>query len=70
MVERHLAQAEEAVVLGEHHIARQRALIAELEQKSHDTAQAKQLLATFEETQMLHLAGRDRVRRELDALSE
>jgi hypothetical protein len=47
----HLRQAEEHVVLGEQHIARQRVLIAELERNTRDTAKAAELLKEFEELQ-------------------
>jgi hypothetical protein len=61
-----LARAEEIAVLGEHHIVRQRELIAKLERKGVDTAEANRLLATFEALQATHLAERDRLRGELD----
>ena len=61
----HLAQAEDNVTLGEQHIAKQRALIEKLEGDGHDTVKARELLAVFEETQVLHVADRDRLLREL-----
>jgi arginine repressor len=67
IIQRHLAQAEDHIILGERHIVRQRELVAELEQKGHDTTEAKRLLAEFEELQVMHLADCDRLRRELDA---
>ena len=65
MLTEHLAQAEEHVALGNRHIVRQRELIAELARDGHDTAEAKTLLASFEEMQTLHLQHRDRLRHEL-----
>jgi hypothetical protein len=64
----HLAQAERHVVTGERTLARQRAIVAGLQQDGHDTAQARSLLARFQETQALHIADRDRLHRELAAL--
>jgi hypothetical protein len=64
----HLAQAERHVALGEQHIARQREIVSELEDGSHDAVQARRLLAQFEELQALHIADRDRLRRELAEL--
>ena len=65
----HLAQAEDHVALGERHLADQRALIAELTRDGHDISQAKELLATFEQTQLLHVEDRDRLRKELEEVS-
>jgi hypothetical protein len=36
-----------------------------LERQSHDAGEARRLLRQFEELQALHVAGRDRLRREL-----
>lgn len=66
VTERHLAQAERHVALGERHIATQRAIIAELVRDGHDTSRAEALLATFEQSQRLHVEDRDRLRKELD----
>jgi hypothetical protein len=68
MIEEHLRQAEEHIALGEQHIARQREILAELQRDGHDTAQAEELLATFEETQRMHIADRDRIQDELQSL--
>jgi hypothetical protein len=59
--------AEGHIALGERHIVRQRKLVVELEQKGCDTAEAKRLLASFEELQAMHIADRDRLRRQLKA---
>jgi hypothetical protein len=63
----HLRQARDHVAQGEEHIRRQRALIAQLERDGYETALAKQLLATLEETQVLHEQDRERLIRELAA---
>jgi hypothetical protein len=65
--EARLAQAEQHVAQGERHITRQRELIAELERDGHDVtaASARDLLRLFEELQIMHVADRDRYRREL-----
>jgi hypothetical protein len=64
----HLAQAERHVAEGERHVARQRELIAELERDGHDTVQARELLVQFEGLQVMHVADRDRLRREFASL--
>ena len=66
---RHLEETEGHIALGERHIAAQRGIIAELAHDGHDTSQAEALLATFEQTQCLHLEDRDRIRKELDDAS-
>ncbi|MET0407234.1 MAG: hypothetical protein ABW006_02570 [Hyphomicrobium sp.] len=67
MIERHLAQAE----MHESHLARQKAIVAELERDGHEeaTQAARDLLATFELTQQSHVEDRDRLREELAKLS-
>jgi hypothetical protein len=65
MAERHLAQAENDVRAGRAHVERQIGLLAELERDGHDTAQAKDLLATFREALSQHEAHRDRLLAEL-----
>jgi len=62
-----LAQAERHVSEGEKTIAHQRHIIAQLERDGHDTPAACDLLAIFETTQALHVADRDRLRKELDS---
>jgi Spy/CpxP family protein refolding chaperone len=68
ILQQHLFQAEEHVALGEQHISRQRELIAELDRDGHDTKEARQLLATFEQLQALHVEDRDRLRRKISVL--
>jgi hypothetical protein len=63
----HLRQAQLHVALGVRHIARQYAIISELERSGQcpDADQARDLLATFEEMQEEHISHRDRLEREL-----
>lgn len=49
MLAQHLAEAEEHVVSGRRAIIRQRELILDLERDGHEAAEARRLLATFEE---------------------
>jgi hypothetical protein len=51
----HLAQAERHVAQGRTHLARQEALIADLERDGHDTKDASAILATLRETQTQHI---------------
>src|SRR5262249_36108034 len=61
----HLALAESHVAEGQQHIKRQREIVRALECDGRDLATAKSLLAQFEETQLLHIRDRDRLRQEL-----
>jgi hypothetical protein len=61
----YLAQAERHVKEGQDVLSRQHKTIAELKRGGHDAADALQLLADFEEIQALHVADRDRLRKEL-----
>lgn len=63
----HLAQAERHVAEGRHVIEIQQNIIAGLERVGHDSAQARKLLGTLQETQAMHLGERDRLQRELTA---
>jgi hypothetical protein len=65
----HLRQAEEHVALGRQHISRQKEIIADLERGDHNTDAARRLLTTFEHTQKMHEADRDRLVGELARLS-
>jgi hypothetical protein len=66
-LQQNLRMARVHVALGDEHIQRQRQLIEELERDGHDTGTARQLLKVFEETQALHVAGVERLERELAA---
>jgi len=59
----HLAQAERHVAEGMVHLARQRALIAELTQAGHDSEEACAILDTLMETQLLHEQEREHLLR-------
>jgi hypothetical protein len=67
---RHLEAAERHVAQGEGVIKGQRDRIAELTRDGHDPSAATDLLRTFEATQALHIAGRDRIRADLVAADE
>jgi hypothetical protein len=66
LVERHLRLALDHVERGEQSVARQKEIVRALERDGHDAKHAREMLATFEEIQKLHLADRDRLRRELE----
>jgi hypothetical protein len=61
----HLAQAERHVVEAEKRVARQREIVADLERNGHRATAARGLLAAFERLLAMHLADRERIRREL-----
>jgi hypothetical protein len=62
---RYLAQAEGHVIQGMEHIVRQHEIISDLEARGQDTTQAEEFLDRLEQTQALHVARRDKLRREL-----
>jgi hypothetical protein len=59
-IEQQLVLAERHFTRGEMHIARQIEINADLERDGHDATIARQLLASFEATQALHI-DRDRL---------
>jgi hypothetical protein len=63
----HLELAERHVSDGERHLARQRELIAELERDGHvaTAGRARALLVAMEQSQALHVLGRDRLREKI-----
>lgn len=65
MIEDHLALAERHVADGDRHVTEQRARVALLERDGHDTTESLLLLGQFLELQGLHVADRDRLKREL-----
>ena len=65
MIRDYLALAGRHVAEGERNIAEQREIIAELERDGRDTTQARALLEQFEELEVLHIEGRDRLLKEL-----
>lgn len=64
MVRQHLAEA----ALGERHIVRQTRIIDELARAGHDTDLAVDLLDTYCQLRVCHLAHRDRILKELEAV--
>jgi hypothetical protein len=65
MLNEHLRRAEQQVADDAARIAQQRTLVAELARAGYSTAQARVLLAQFEELQEVHLAERDQLRWQL-----
>lgn len=65
LLREHLEQAERHVAQGEQHIRSQKARIVDLERDGRDTTQARQVLKTFEDSQKMHVADRDRARQEV-----
>ena len=65
----YLQAAAEQVANGERQIARHSDLISALERAGHDTATATALLRELKQTQIQHVAERDRLRAELAVLS-
>lgn len=61
----HLAKAERHIAQGRKHIAQQIEIIISLENLGHNTGMAKSLLANFEAIQQMHIADRDRLKKEL-----
>jgi hypothetical protein len=66
----HLAIALRNVSEGERHIAQQHEIIASLERDGLDTSAEKAALLHFEELQGMHVADRDRLKKELGESSD
>ena len=64
-LKRQLGETEEHVARSIQHVGEQWKLIARLEEKGQDTATSRRLLALLEESRDLHVADRDRLRRQL-----
>jgi hypothetical protein len=62
-LQQHVAQAERHISRGVVHLAQQWALIAELDRAGHDTEEARAILDTLMETQVLHQQDRERLLR-------
>jgi hypothetical protein len=60
-----LRQAQSHIAEGEAHVRRQQTIITELENDGHDSTLARQILATIEKTQALHVEARDQLIKEL-----
>jgi hypothetical protein len=69
MVREHLAQAEEHVAQGECHLAQQLEIIGELERDSPDGRASIEMLKQLQQLQALHIFHRDRLRAELESLT-
>jgi hypothetical protein len=67
-LEKNLTQAEAHIAKGHERIALQHKIIAELDREGYDTAPATDMLASFERTQAMHIANRDRIAGRLAAL--
>ena len=65
-VERALAQAERHVAEGEVILARQRAAITVTERVGRNVERFKDMLSVFEDSQRVHVADRDRLRKDLE----
>ena len=65
MLHDHLAIAERHIAEGAKLLAKQEALILELDRHHHDIEGALAVLATLRVTQSLHIDDRDRILREL-----
>ena len=66
LAKQHLVQSEQAAAKGLKHIALQDRIVVTLRKGNHcNTELAEALLTTMLETQLLHEAHRDRLRREL-----
>jgi hypothetical protein len=65
MIQDHLAIAERHVTEGLRHIAHQKRIIVDLTNGGHDTSVARSLLGNFEDVLKMHIADRDRLKKEL-----
>ena len=68
-LENDLSRAEAHVANGQKRIAQQHEIIAELDREGQDTAPAKDMLASFERTQAMHVANRDQIASRLATLN-
>jgi hypothetical protein len=60
-----LARAERYIIASEHHVARQRQVVAERQQEGLDARDARRLLDLFEQLLTVHIAERSWLRKEL-----
>jgi hypothetical protein len=61
----HLTLAKEHIEIGSRAIGKQQEIIAKLQAHGHNTFVARKMLKSFEDTQAMHLAERDRIQDEL-----
>jgi hypothetical protein len=66
----HLATAEEAIALGDRHIAREEQMIADLDRAGHDTTLALAVLATYRQMQAQLVAHRNLLLNRLQLLQQ
>jgi hypothetical protein len=67
LIERHLALAQRDVIEGEASIARQREIVFRLQLDELDCEEALHLLDGFIELQVMHVAEKERLQKELSA---
>jgi predicted DNA-binding protein YlxM (UPF0122 family) len=65
MLEDHLAASEQHLAEAARHVAHQRERVAQLKREGHDTAQDTRLLEQYEEVLAMHIADRNRLRRQI-----
>ena len=70
LIRDHLALAERHVSQGYRHVAHQKQIICDLENGGHDTTTARSLLGNFEDVLRMHIADRDRLKKELTQVLE
>ena len=61
----HLEEAERHVEQGRQHLRKQCEVIDRLQRDGHDPSSARKLLHALEQTQIMHIADRDRIREQL-----
>ncbi|HKY19747.1 MAG TPA: hypothetical protein VJM31_00895 [Vicinamibacterales bacterium] len=66
----HLEVASQRLADGEHQINRQKVLIADLTRAGQDASPAESFLGELKAAQVVHLASRDRIERELKTLRD
>jgi hypothetical protein len=66
---RRLAQAENRVIEGDQHCARQHNVVVSLENDGRDAAKARKILVHFRELQAMRVAERDYLKTELSKIS-
>ena len=68
LLRQRLEEAERHVDEGKRLLRKQCQIILELEIDGHDSSRARALLHTLEQTQIMHIADRDRIREEMKNL--
>ena len=70
LIREHLAFAEQQLDAADEHLAKQRAIVAQIERNKLDASLARKLLRLFEDGYALHVLHRDRLRAELDGAEQ